>query len=257
MNSVYSIIHEAEHGILFSNRRLNDSAGVLMALLFPAPFHLIRQGHIGHHLRNRSDDEAFDLYFDGEHSAWKFLQFYGIVTGLYYVVVAVANVVVIICPYVMKPRLFDFNLGAAAFMASLNPGRIRTIQAEGLAAILLHTGIVWFLHIPVWHYAALYASFGFMWSAMQYVHHYGTERHVTRGARNLWIFAPLDFLWLNHNWHKAHHEHPTIPWPYLPQIARAENPRRGFLPWAYLRMWRGPRQAAEHVENKYAGRIVD
>src|SRR3954471_13333621 len=65
MNSVYAIIHEAEHAMLFPNRVANEFTGVLMALFFPAPFHLLRQGHIGHHLRNRSDDEAFDLYFDG------------------------------------------------------------------------------------------------------------------------------------------------------------------------------------------------
>ncbi len=257
MNSVYSIIHEAEHGILFSNRRVNDAAGMIMALFFPAPFHLIRQGHIGHHLRNRSDDEAFDLYFDAEHPVWKLLQFYGILTGLYYVVVLLSNIIVLICPYIMKPWLFKFNWGAAAFMASLNPGRIRVIQAEGLAAIALHTAVVWLFHIPIWHYLAMYASFGFMWSAMQYVHHYGTERHVTRGARNLWIFGPLDRLWLNHNWHQAHHEHPTIPWPHLPGLVKDDTPKRGFLPWAYLRMWRGPKPASEHVENKYAGRIID
>ena len=61
MNSVYAIIHEADHRMLFRNRRLNDAGGVLMSLWFPAPFHLLRQGHIGHHMRNRSDDEAFDL----------------------------------------------------------------------------------------------------------------------------------------------------------------------------------------------------
>src|SRR2546426_1051066 len=32
MNSVYSIIHEAEHAMLFSKRRCNDLAGSLMAL---------------------------------------------------------------------------------------------------------------------------------------------------------------------------------------------------------------------------------
>jgi fatty acid desaturase len=257
MNAVYAVIHEAEHGILFRRRAVNDGVGVAMALLFPAPFHLIRQGHIGHHLRNRSDDEAFDLYFDGEHPVWKFLQLYGILTGLYYLVVALSNVVVLVFPYVMKPEHFKFDRPSAAFMASLNPGRTRLIQAEGLAAIVLHTAVVMGFGIPLWHYLAMYAAFGFMWSAMQYVHHYGTERHVTRGARNLWIFAPLDRFWLNHNWHQTHHEHPTVPWVHLPAIGRQENPRRGFLIWAYLRMWRGPRRTQEHVENKYAGRIVD
>ena len=51
----------------------SPAAGVLMALFFPAPFHLLRQGHIGHHLRNRSDDEAFDLYFDGDNVVWRWM----------------------------------------------------------------------------------------------------------------------------------------------------------------------------------------
>ena len=65
MNSVYSVIHEAEHRMLFAIPWLNDLSGVFMALFFPAPFHLLRQGHLGHHMRNRSDDVAFDLYFEG------------------------------------------------------------------------------------------------------------------------------------------------------------------------------------------------
>ena len=64
MNSAYSTIHEAEHNLFHTNSRLNDAVGVILALFFPAPFHLIRQGHLGHHLRNRSDDEAFDVYFE-------------------------------------------------------------------------------------------------------------------------------------------------------------------------------------------------
>jgi len=87
MNSVYSIIHEAEHAMLFPNRLWNDAAGAFMALFFPAPFHLIRQGHLGHHFRNRSDDEAFDLYFDGDHRLWRYLVLYGILTGFYWIVV--------------------------------------------------------------------------------------------------------------------------------------------------------------------------
>src|SRR5713101_1141469 len=66
MNSGYAMLHEAEHNLLHANPIVNQSVGALLALFFPAPFHLIRQGHIGHHVRNRSDDEAFDLYFEDE-----------------------------------------------------------------------------------------------------------------------------------------------------------------------------------------------
>jgi fatty acid desaturase len=91
---------------------------------------------------------------------------------------------------------------------------------------------------------------------MQYVHHFGTTRHVLEGARNLWIWWPVDLVWLHHNWHLTHHKHPTIPWVHLPRVGRRENPDRGFLPAFYLRMWRGPQRATEHVENRYAGRVI-
>src|SRR5438046_696589 len=141
-------------------------------------------------------------------------------------------------------------------MESLNPAYRRLIQLECAAALLLRSLRFWWLRIPWVNYLVLYSGFGFMWSAMQYVHHYGTERHVTRGARNLWIFGPIDAIWLNHNWHLAHHEHPTVPWIHLREFSEQKTPRRGFLPWAYLKMWKGPRRTDEHVENKYAGRII-
>jgi fatty acid desaturase len=256
MNSVYAVIHEAEHGMLFRGRRLNEAAGVALAMFFPAPFHLLRQGHIGHHLRNRSDDEAFDLYFDGEHPVWKRLQLYGILTGFYWLVAVLANFVVLAFPFVLRRENFEFDRPSAAFMEALNPRYSRAIRLEAIAIIALHTAVVWLLGIPILNYAVMYAGFGLSWSAMQYVHHFGTTRHVLEGARNLWIWAPLDALWLNHNWHLTHHKHPTIPWVYLPKIGRHENPDREFLPAHYARMWRGPRKASERVENRYAGRVI-
>jgi fatty acid desaturase len=256
MNSVYAIIHEADHGMLFEDRRLNDAGGVLMSLFFPAPFHLLRQGHLGHHLRNRSDDEAFDLYFDGEHPVWKGLQLYGTLTGLYWLVAVLSNVVVLVFPFVMRREHFTFDRPSMAFMDALNPRYTRIIQLEALAAIALHAGLVWGLAIPPLTYAAMYAGFGCSWSAMQYVHHFGTTRHVLEGARNLWIWGPIDALWLNHNWHLTHHKHPTVPWIHLPRIGRREDPQRGFLPAHYARMWKGPRKATDSVKNRYAGRVI-
>lgn len=257
MNSVYSIIHEAEHGMLFANRRWNDGVGVLMSLFFPAPFHLIRQGHLGHHLRNRSDDEAFDFYFEGDHRLWRSLVLYGILTGCYWIVVVLSNVVFLLVPFAADKKYWSFDRPSRAFMESLNPGYRRLIQLECLAAIGLQAAIVRGFGIPWLNYAIMYFGFGLSWSAMQYVHHYGTERHVTRGARNLRLWKPIDGLWLNHNWHLVHHEHPTVPWIHLPGLGAATEPGpRGFLVWSYLRMWRGPRQTDERVENQYAGRII-
>jgi fatty acid desaturase len=256
MNSVYSVIHEAEHAMLFSNRRWNDIAGIFMALFFPASFHLTRQGHLGHHLRNRTDDEAFDFYFEEDHKLWRFLSLYGILTGFFYLVVVLGNVVFLILPFRENKKYWRVDQASAAFVESLNPRYRLAIRLESAAAIALHAGIVWLCGIPLPHYVAMYAGFGFMWSAMQYVHHYGTERHVTRGARNLWIWKPIDLLWLNHNWHLVHHTHPSVPWVNLPAIGEKESPERGFLLTAYLRMWRGPRPAPDRVTNKHAGKLI-
>jgi fatty acid desaturase len=256
MNSVYSIIHEAEHAMLFSHPGWNDFAGGLMALFFPAPFHLIRQGHLGHHLRNRSDDEAFDFYFEGDHKVWKHLVLYGILTGFYYVIVVLSNVVFLILPFREDKKYWHVDQASTAFMESLNPRYRRLIRQECAAAIVLHVGLVYTFQIPVAHYLAMYAGFGFTWSAMQYVHHYGTERHITRGARNLWIWKPLDLLWLNHNWHLTHHTHPSVPWIYLPGLQVEGGAKRGFLLTAYLRMWRGPKLAKASVKNPHAGKVI-
>ncbi|HEU4386995.1 MAG TPA: fatty acid desaturase [Blastocatellia bacterium] len=256
MVGVYSIIHEAEHGCLFTNPRLNVVGGVISASFFPAPFHLIRQGHIGHHLRNRSDDEAFDLWFQGESPVWKWTQWIGVLTGVFYVTVVAGNLVVLFLPFLLHRRWFAFDRPSRAFMDALNPKYGSIIRAEAIGIIGLHALIVWLMNIPLVSYISLYAAFGILWSGLQYVHHYGTERHITRGARNLRLWWPVDKLWLNHNWHRVHHEHPTISWIHLERIGKAEGDDRAYLPMAYLRMWSGPRKATTHVENLFAGKVI-
>lgn len=261
MNSGYAMLHEAEHGLLHPDRRVNEGVGVLLALFFPAPFHLLRQGHLGHHQRNRSDDEAFDFYFEGESRAWKFLQLYGILTGLFWVVILLGNVVALVAPALLKPKVeVRFDRSIAAFFRSVNPRFHRVVQAEAALACLLHGGLfLWAWGVPFWRWAAVLGGFGFLWSALQYVHHYGTERHVQQGARNLRTWAWVDLLWLNHNWHLNHHLSPTVPWVYLPHLHDGRGERfavRGSLLRAYLRMWRGPRPGTERVRNVYEGEII-
>jgi fatty acid desaturase len=255
MNSAYAMLHEAEHNLLHPEPALNQTLGVLLALFFPAPFHLIRQGHIGHHVRNRSDDEAFDLYFQGENRFWKYLQLYGTLTGMFWVLIGAANFVAVFNPAFLAPRRARFDRTTEAFLESLNPTYRTLIRIEALAAILLHAAMIHFWAIPVLNYLAVMFGFGFTWSAMQYAHHYGTVRDVREGAMNLKTFALLDLLWLNHNWHLNHHMHPTVPWIHLPLLS---DPRevRGPLHVAYLREWRGPRYSNQRVENRYAGRVI-
>jgi fatty acid desaturase len=256
MNSGYALLHEAEHNLFHPHRKINQIAGVLLALFFPAPFHLLRQGHLGHHMRNRSDDEAFDFYFEGENPIWKHIQFYGILTGLFWVVIVLGNFLALIKPSLLEPKYARFDRPTAAFLASLNPKFQWLIRLEALSVFALHAALVWLGNAPFSNYAAVLFGFGFTWSAMQYVHHFGTVRDVAKGARNLRTLSWLDALWLNHNWHLNHHVNPTVPWIHLPGLYAGEDFARGSLFWTYLKMWRGPRPSAERVDNYYAGAII-
>jgi fatty acid desaturase len=255
MNSAYAMLHEAEHNLLHPNAIVNQTVGTILALFFPAPFHLIRQGHIGHHIRNRSDDEAFDLYFEDENRFWKYVQLYGTLTGLFWALIYVTNVIVVFYPPVITARQARFDRTTQAFAESLNPKYRRLIHLEAALVLALHAAMIYFWHIPIVNYLAVMFGFGFLWSAMQYAHHYGTVRDVQKGALNLRTFYLLDLVWLNHNWHLNHHMTPTVPWVYLPFMSE-RNEVRGSLLKAYARMWRGPRPSREHVENRYAGRVI-
>lgn len=256
MNSVYSTIHEAHHRTLFSTRWINDGMGILLALFFPAPFHLLRQGHLGHHRRNRSDDEAFDLYFPRDNKVWKFIAWYGILFGLYWVLVACSNIIVLVLPWLMHPKLWKWDRTSEVFLSHFAPQTFSVMRIEALAAIVLHTSLPLLLDCPLSNYLIMYFCFGWMWSSLQYVHHYQAERDVLDGARNLRTFSILDAVWLNHNLHQTHHQHPTTPWVYLRTVAHKRGTQSYSLMAAYLRMWRGPQPAHQHVSNQFDGEVT-
>jgi fatty acid desaturase len=256
MNTGYALCHEAEHDILHPDKRINDLTGSALTRFFPSSFQLRRQGHIGHHLRNRTDDEAFDLYFEGENPLWKHVQFYGILTGFFWLAIVASTI-----PALLNPRWLTRSLGrldrpTEALQETLNPRYFPLIRLEAAAVFLLHGFMLWFFRIPPLHYFAVLCGFGFIWSTLQYIHHYGTVRDVQSGALNLRTWKIFDLIWLHHHWHLNHHLHPTVPWIFLPSLSDGgENPPTGF--WkAYFTMWKGPRFSAETLENRHAGKLI-
>jgi fatty acid desaturase len=256
MNSAYLMLHEAEHAMLHPNRQVNDAAGTLLALFFPAPFHLLRQGHLGHHVRNRTDDEAFDFYFENDNRLWKHWAFYNILWGGFWLCIAASNLVLPLRPRLWSTKNPKFDRPTEALIESLNPRYDALIRLEAVAAIALHASFIVFLEVPLLHWALLIGAFGVTWSSMQLLHHYGTDRDVRRGAMNLRTFRWLDVLWLNHNWHQRHHEQPHVPWIHLPRLDAGPAAPRDSMLRAWLRQWRGPQPATTRVANPHAGRTI-
>jgi fatty acid desaturase len=254
MNTGYALCHEAEHDIFHPNKVVNDIGGTIVTLFFPASFQLRRQGHLGHHVRNRTDDEAFDLYFEGENPLWKYLQFYGILTGFFWLMIVISNFIAVVNPkwLAMKTNL---DRPTAALQETLNPKYFRLMQIEALMVLLLHGSMIYFFKIPILHYFVVLCGFGFIWSTLQYIHHYGTTRDVVKGALNVRTWRIFDLIWLNHHWHLNHHLSPTVPWIYLPDL-QADDAKSIPFWTAYFRQWRGPRFTLERVTNRHAGKFV-
>lgn len=255
MTTGYALCHEAEHDILHPHPAVNDWTGTLLTLFFPGSFTLRRQGHLGHHLRNRTDDEAFDVFFAGDRPAWKRLQFYGILTGLFWLVIVASNLPALLHPAWLKGARAGFDRSTAALQETLNPRTFPRIRLEAALVFLLHGALIYGFQIPPLRWFAVLCGFGVLWSTLQYVHHYGTPRDIQRGAVNLHVWRVFDLLWLHHHWHLNHHLHPTVPWPHLPRLTGADTPPQPF--WrTYLRLWRGPQLTREHLANPHAGRII-
>jgi fatty acid desaturase len=45
----WSLIHEAIHGTMFTDRRWNDRCGRVLGVLYGSPFPLLKAGHLLHH----------------------------------------------------------------------------------------------------------------------------------------------------------------------------------------------------------------
>ena len=59
-NTMFSLLHEATHGILHPNRTANDWLGRTAAAFFPTSYSMQRAFHLTHHKHNRSEFEQFD-----------------------------------------------------------------------------------------------------------------------------------------------------------------------------------------------------
>jgi fatty acid desaturase len=249
---LYSLLHEAEHGTLHGNLTVNDGVGFFLAALFPGPFTFLRACHLGHHRRNRSDAEMFDLYYPHE-SLWrKRVTFYLLYLGGFWATVPAATLLLLLYPRSLRGQLVQDAPAAAAMVNGVNPRYLRRIRLESLFVVGLHTLLYWALDLNAGSFVSLYALAALSWSSQQYVTHAHAPRDVVNGAHNLKAHPLYGALLLNFNWHLAHHQHPAVPWLYLPRFDDPTRLRPGYLR-AFLRFWRGPQPTAAPEEKATHG----
>lgn len=245
-NTVFSLHHEAVHRHFHPNDRVNDAAGVLFAAFFPTIFQIQRISHLGHHRRNRTDEELYDCYLPGQSWVLKTYWIYCLLTGFYWAIIPLAGLVYIIWPWAFRSRRFQDGpaawWGFKPFVNDIAAAPIRRVWFEGVFTLAFQITIWLALDLSLAAWLACYWAFGLTWSSVQYTDHAGSPRDIIEGAWNLRFWPISQAFFLNYNYHLAHHRQPGIPWVHLPKLVREGDPNPSFWP-IYLRLFLGARPA--------------
>ncbi len=240
MQMGFSILHEAEHNKLHTNRVVNDVLGTIVAVLFPGSYQLLKTAHLSHHKKNRSDAELVDYVRPGENRVAKHAQFYALVCGLVWIGVPLFTVIVALVPWGLLPKGNPAakKSGVALYLAFIREIGAWRVRGEAVLTVAVWWALFRALRLDWSAVAIAYAAFAFSWSSQQYIYHVRSPRHLVEGALNLMLWRPLELLYLQFNYHLTHHRAVSIPWIHM-RRATAERPTEGYLA-AYLRLWRPP-----------------
>jgi fatty acid desaturase len=243
----FSLMHEAVHGVFSENKARNDWFGTLCAPAFPTSFTLQKIAHLGHHRRNRTDEELYDYYLPNQSKVLRNFQLYaGNLLGFYWACIPVSNLIYLVSPWMYKSRRFiegpARHLGFEPYIREIAQYSGLRIWSECMLALTYQVLLWWLLDLSWQGWLICYWAFALHWSALQYVDHAWSPRDVVHGAWNLKVSPIARALALNYHYHLAHHRDPQAPWTQLPGLVKAGEPQPTF--WRiYFRLWGGARPA--------------
>lgn len=244
-NTLFSLLHEAVHGHLHANEKMNHLLGMICAAFYPTSFSLQRAYHLSHHKNNRTSKEQFDYVNESDNKFIKYAQWYCILTGLYWVFAVLGAFLVLLIPGFLIQTISKSKLskqtGADSMFARLSPEIFTTIRLELLFSIGVQLLIFYWLDISFVTYLICYGLFAINWSSLQYADHAFTALDPKEGAWNLRVTKFTQLLFLNYHAHKIHHKNMHLPWLYLYRFVPKDEYKPKFIS-VYLQMWKGPRK---------------
>jgi hypothetical protein len=208
------------------------------------PFSMIRITHAGHHLRNRTDFEMFDLYYPTDSKCIKVIQWYGVLCGLFWPFVPLAAVLFAFLPWVFRLPVFHDYRPYRHLLGDIRRGQLWLIRLELAAIVGFFALLFWCFELRWLNTLVLYGCFSVNWSTRQYVGHAFSKRDVIEGAWNLRHNSLMSWVLLHGEYDLNHHRRPDVPWYYLPRLSPAKEPRMSYVR-QYWTQWLGPRPVSE------------
>jgi fatty acid desaturase len=246
-NTLFALLHEAVHGTASPDPRRNEFLGQLTSVILPTSFTMQRVAHLGHHRRNRTDEELYDYYLPHQKRWLRNLWLYGgNLMGAYWCGIPLLGLFYLVAPWAWCSRLFVDKispyLAFGPYVKEMARLPIRQVWPEVARAFAYQAALFFLLDQSLGGWALCHWFFALYWSAMQYVDHAWSARDVIEGAWNLKVPAPIRWIALNYHYHLAHHRHPDVPWVELPGYVHPEDYQPTFAA-IYLSLWGGVRPA--------------
>lgn len=245
-HTIFSLLHEAVHGLMSPNRFRNDLFGSICAAMFPTSLHLQRVAHLGHHRRNRTDLDIYEYYLPGQKRRRNWQLYSGNLFGFYWFCIPESNLFYLIAPWLYTSRWFiegpARKLGFEPYVKEIAvQGKFR-IWLECLWAFVYQVSVFLLLDLNWFGWLLCHYFFALHWSALQYVDHAYSERDIINGAWNLKVSKPAQLIALNYHCHRAHHQRPEVPWIHLPKLIDKTSKQPSF--WLiYFKLWGGAQPA--------------
>jgi len=253
-NTLFSLLHEAVHLNLHSNRKINDLAGQFAAMMFPTGFVFQRAFHLGHHQRNRTDVEMFEMYYQGDNRWLKYGQLYTVLLGFYWTAAPLAGLLYLFFPGLLNSKVLRSDhpdiqhMSADAMLSGLKSVPKRRCYLELLLTLVFQVFLFTNLGVHFLPWLLCYWFFAINWGALQYADHAWSRRDIRNGAWNLKVNKLVHHIFLAYHHHKAHHQYPQVPWIHLHKFVDFKEERPTHLS-VWLKMWKGPTLASEPSPN--------
>ena len=233
---MWGLIHEAIHGLLNPEKKLNEYLGRALAILFGASFHVLTYGHLMHHRLNRHWESEY--YDPSKPGAWKKkIAYYAHLLGGLYVLEVASSIAFAFFPQtlgkaIIRNKAQDEPMRIAGERYFLKPERITKMRTDMGLVIAIYT-VSMLLYGAYWPYLLLVVGLrALIVSMLDNIYHYGTPTDNSIAAYEVSVSKPLGMFLLNMNHHNTHHRNALIPWAHLP---KRFDQNRGIFEGTFLR----------------------